>query len=583
MASLQKVIQRPPVFWSAVGFLLLIQFCLGLYSARQLSVTHDEYWHLPVGFLTLESGRFDYDRLNPPLIRSWSALPLLLTSAQSGSPDRSPDPADYGDAFLKANPEHYQHYYFLGRCMVLLLACTSGLLLALWTRELFSSLAACFAVFLWVMSPNILASAALGTQDLAITGFFLATLYCGWKFAHFPSGKLALVTGIVLGLAQLTKYTAILLVPVLLMQWFLVRYKNSEIQERPAKKTVLLHWGVLILSSLFILNAGYLFRDTLQPLSGYRFQSSELKALTSLPEFLQIIPLPIPRDYLMGFDLQRFIMQQSHPTFLDNQWEEHGFRSYYLYTMLYKLPHGFQFLIVISIYSWFKAPHLFPRRTLAVLLTPVVLLLFIASLSNNQLGLRYVLPIFPFIILLCAPLVDQLDFVRHKILSYLIVIAILSLPLSLRYAPDHLAYFNELAGGPELGDTHLVDSNIDWGQDLYRLQDYLNQHPIHGLKLAYFGTIPPGELGIKYEFPTEFRPVPGKYAISASILQGRPYTLRRQDGSRYNLEHDALGFFRFFEPDAQLGYSINYYDLTSEDVARWQTAVMQANRGMLSP
>ena len=583
MASLQKVIRRPPVFWSVVGFLLLIQFCLGLYSARQLSVTHDEYWHLPVGFLSLETGRFDHDRLNPPLIRSWSALPLLMTSAQSGSPDLSSDPADYGDAFLEANPENYQHYYFLGRCMILLLSCVSGLLLALWTRELFSSQAACFAVFLWVMSPNILASAALGTQDLAITGFFLAVFYCGWKFACLPTWKWALVTGIVLGLAQLTKYTAILLVPLLLIQWVLVRYKSPEIQERPANRTVVLRWGVLLLSSLFILNAGYLFRDSLQPVSSYQFQSSELKVLTALPEFLQIIPLPVPRDYLMGFDLQRFIMQQTHPTFLDNQWEEHGFRSYYLYTMLYKLPHGFQFLIVIAIYSWFKQPRLLARRTLAVLLTPVVLLLCIASLANNQLGLRYVLPVFPFIILLCAPLIDQLDFDRHKIRSYLILIAMLSLPLSLRHAPDHLAYFNELSGGPEQGDSHLVDSNIDWGQDLYRLQDYLNQNPISDLKLAYFGTIPPGKLGIKYDLPAEFRPVPGKYAISVSILQGRPYTLRRQDGSRYNLEHDALGFFRFFEPEAQLGYSINFYEVTPEDIARWQTAVMQANRSMRSP
>ncbi|HAH45774.1 glycosyltransferase family 39 protein [Gimesia sp.] len=583
MASLQKVIQRPPVFWSVVGFLLLIQFCLGVYSARQLSVTHDEYWHLPVGFLSLETSRFDYDRLNPPLIRSWSALPLLMTSAQSGSPDLSSDPADYGDAFLDANPVDYQHFYFLGRCMILLLAVASGLLLALWTRELFSSQAACFAVFLWAMSPNILASAALGTQDLAITGFFLAALYCGWKFACLPSWKWAIVTGVVLGLAQLTKYTAILLAPLLVIQWILVRYKNPEIRERQAKKTLAMYWGILVFSCLFILNAGYLFQSTFQPVSSYQFQSSELKFLTALPEVLQSFPLPVPRDYIMGFDLQRFIMQQSHPTFLDNQWEQHGFRSYYLYTLLYKLPHGFQFLIVIALYSWLKNPRLLPRRTLAVLLTPVVLLLTIASLANNQLGLRYVLPIFPFLILLCAPLVEQLDFERRKILSYLVTIAILSLPLSLRYAPDHLAYFNELAGGPELGDTHLVDSNIDWGQDLYRLQEYLEEHPVEDLRLAYFGTIPPGKLGIKYEFPAEFRPVPGKYAISASILQGRPYTLRRQDGSRYNLQHDALGFFRFFEPEAQLGYSINYYDLTPEDIARWRTAVMQANRSLQSP
>jgi hypothetical protein len=583
MNSLQSLLQTSKGFWSIIGSLLLIQFCLGLYSSQKLTVTHDEYWHLPVGLLSWETGQFDYDRLNPPLIRTWSTLPLLLTSAQTGNPVHSSDPADYGDAFLKANPESHHHYYVLGRCSILLLSAFSGILLAVWARELFGVSAAYLAVFLWVTSPNILANAALGTQDLAITGFFLATVYCGWKFASKVSWKWALITGIVLGLAQITKYTAVLLIPILIIQWFILRYKNSDIKLDLPKKTILTRWGALLLMSCLLLNAGYLFQETFQPISSYQFQSSELKTLNQLPVLLQKIPLPIPRDYLLGFDLQRFIMQQDHPTYLDNQWELHGFRSYYLYALLYKLPHAIQFLFLLAVFHWFKSGHqssLLSVRMLGMLVTPVILLTLIASFSNNQLGLRYILPVFPFLFLLIVPLVEDLDFFHHKLFSYLVIVAILALPFSLRFAPNHLAYFNELAGGPVNGDLHLIDSNLDWGQDLYHLKEYLRNNQIEDLKLAYFGTIPPSKLGIKYKLPTDFRPVPGRYAISASILQGRPYSIRKLDGSRHNLGADALGYFRFFEPKAQLGYSINLYELSPEDVIRWQTAVNRANRGL---
>lgn len=583
MTSLQQQLQNSRSFWLVISILLLFQFCLGLYSAQKLSVTHDEYWHLPVGLLTWKTGRTDFDRLNPPLIRNWATLPLLFTSAQTGDPEHSSDPADYGDAFLKANPEQYHYYYVLGRVMILILAVASGLLLAVWARELFGPSAACLAVFLWSMSPNVLANAALGTQDLAIAGCFLATWYCGWKFALAGSWKWALITGAVLGLAQITKYTAILLVPLLIMQWFLLRVKNPEIKTETPAKVILGRWVALLVMCGLIMNAGYLFQGSFQSASAYQFQSSELKLLNQLPALLQSLPLPLPRDYLLGFDLQRHIMQQSHPTFLDLEWRLTGFRSYYFYTLLYKLPHGIQLLLLLAAWQWFQQRRttLMSPRVLGMLLSPVVLLVGIASLSNNQLGLRYILPVIPFLFLLIAPLGELIDLEKRKALALAVIVACVSLPFSLRYAPDHLAYFNEFSGGPENGSYHLIDSNIDWGQDFYRLKAYLEQHPTDNLGLAYFGTIPPSTLGTPYRIPPELQPQPGTYAISASLLQGRPYSVRKEDGSRHNLGTDALGYFRFFEPKQRLGYSINVYELTPEDVYRWQNAVNQARMGLM--
>ncbi|QDT96595.1 ArnT family glycosyltransferase [Gimesia aquarii] len=582
MPNLKDQLQTSKGFWSIIGSMLLIQFGLGLFTAHKLTVTHDEYWHLPVGFLSWETGKFDYDRLNPPFIRTWSAIPLLFTSAESGQPPYSSDPADYGDAFLETNPQNYQQYYFLGRCMILLLSVATGVLLAIWARELYSPSAAYLAVFLWSMSPNVLANATLGTQDLAITGFFLATVYCGWKFALNVSWKWALITGAVLGLAQITKFTAILLPLILILQWFILRYKNKTLENNLSKRSILAKWGGLILTSWFILNAGYLFQGTSQQISAYQFQSSELKTLNQLPPFIQTIPLLLPRDYLMGFDLQRFIMQQSHPTYLNTEWKLDGFHSYYICALLYKLPHAVQFLLLLAIFLWFKQRNHnddMSLKTLGTLFAPVILLILIASFSKNQLGLRYILPVFPFLFLFICPLAKHLDFHKHKLYSYLVIVAVVPLPLSLRYAPDHLAYFNELSGSPENGAQHLIDSNLDWGQDLYLLKQYVDNNALDDIGVAYFGTIPPSSQDINYHLPPELRPAPGLYAISASLIQGRPYSARKPDGSRHNIGLDMLGYFRFFEPKARLGYSINLYELTPEDVARWEMAVIRANRG----
>src|SRR5579871_5319030 len=82
-----------------IGAMLLAHFVLAVDSARQLTVTHDEYWHIPAGMLSWQTGRFDWDTLNPPLIRLWAALPLISTAVSKGPLEVVSDPAGYGDAF----------------------------------------------------------------------------------------------------------------------------------------------------------------------------------------------------------------------------------------------------------------------------------------------------------------------------------------------------------------------------------------------------------------------------------------------------------------------------------------------------
>lgn len=566
-------------FWGIIVLLLVIHAGIAFDVSRKLTVTHDEYWHLPVGYLTLKTGRFDFDTLNPPLIRIWAALPLMLTSAQTGEIAIFSDPGDYGNHFVSANPETYERYYLLGRCMMILLSVATGLLLATWAKKLFGKKTAYLAVYLWAFSPTVLSQATLVTQDLAIAGFFLLTLYVGWHFTKSPTWNWGILLGVILGLAQLTKFTAILLVPLLIAQWWIVRFKNQTLVDADSTRRIKRKWATLFLVSLFVLNAGYAFHGSFDSINSYSFQSRELKVLNELPAWMQSASLLMPRDYLLGFDQQRYIMTQSHPCYLNDQWNVTGYRSYYLVALLYKIPHPVQLLIGIAIVSLLlpslriKKPN---WRVISLLLMPIAAMLLIASLSKNQLGLRYVSPMMPFLFLFTAQIADTINLKTNRIVAVLILLCVCLIPFSLRFHPGHLAYFNELAGGPVGGRYHLLDSNLDWGQDLYQVRNHMKENKLSRIGLAYFGTIRPETTGISYSLPPAGHPQPGIYAVSVNFVQGRPHVIKTENGESHSADIGAYSYFRFFEPKARLGQSIDLYDLSPADVAQWNKAYEQA-------
>jgi hypothetical protein len=139
----------------------------------------------------------------------------------------------------------------------------------------------------------------------------------------------------------------------------------------------------------------------------------------------------------------------------------------------------------------------------------------------------------------------------------------------LRVHPHYLTYFNEAAGGPLHGMDHLADSNIDWGQCLVALRDWLDENaPGRRIRLAYFGTMFPEVLGVDYELPPLDGPSPGLQAVSANYLLGIPFPAPNGEGRQSPLGLDALVYYRGFEPIAVPGNSIFVYDLTLDEVNR---------------
>jgi hypothetical protein len=580
--------------------LLTLHGTLAVQTARYCSVTHDEYWHIPVGLLHWRSGQFDWENLNPPLIRMLAAAPLTVTA----EPGRIGEPTDqiwsYGDDLFAANRDNYRSLLIQARLPIVVLSLLTAWLLGCWATELFGLRSGVIALFLWCVSPTVLASASLVTTDLGAAFFFSLAGWRAWRLAGQPNGQNAVLLGICVGLAQLAKYTSVVLWPLSLIWCLLLRTpasassprindsretQKSALQSVPRTTELLRQWCAATAISILILNLGYLFQGTGTALGGYEFSSQAMRAIQSAAGPLSSLPLPVPADWLQGIDHQRQMMEADHPVFLNGDWSLRGFRGYYFYVLWYKLPHVVQLLTAAALLGLWKArtDHGL-LRVAGGLLLPVFVLLVLANGSGMQLGIRYVLPVLPFLFLFAASLAQTLPLrpgTPQRIVIGIVAAAALS---SVRYHPHHLAYFNERAGGPDNGWRLLSDSNIDWGQDLYGLEAWLRQNPVEQLHLAWFGTLPPSDLGVQTQrvqspLLTGTAPEPGVYAVSVCLRQGRPTPIREPDHTLRSTELDEFGWLRFFEPSERIGQSVHIFRLSEADIQRLVVALNQTHAG----
>ncbi|MCA9047940.1 MAG: glycosyltransferase family 39 protein [Planctomycetaceae bacterium] len=532
-------------------------------------MTHDELWHLPVGLLNLQQADFHFDRLNPPLTRMWCALPLWISRTTA---DSDAEGSAVGSRFLELHPENFQQLYFFGRILNIILSVATVLLLALWAGSVMGETAAVLTTLMYVSCPNILAHASIVTPDTGLMLGFVATLFQFSRWSRQRSWKNTLLLAAAIGLTQATKFTAVILYPVLLTVWFSAAALNRRSQpsatDTASVRCAWLQFPVAVAVSLVVLNSVYLWHGSLRPLKSYSFQSTSLQELQALSPAVSAMPVPLPEDYLLGLDQQRAIMEGAHPVFLDGQWSVTGFSDYYPRTLLYKLSHPVQALLMLGgLLTLFRRTRRLPWCELSLIGIISAVLLGIASTTAMQLGIRYVLPILPLLMLIAGQigsLVTPWPKAVQRIAGVIIAAGCLC---SLRFHPHHLAYFNEYAGGPIGGRQHLLDSNIDWGQDLHLVREFMKKHQLQTIRLAYFGTVPPQMVGIDYTLPPGLTPEtrhnfslpPGYYAVSMNYVMGRPHIIHEPDGSNRSVGPNEFGYFRTLNPTARLGYSIDVY------------------------
>ena len=362
------------------------------------------------------------------------------------------------------------------------------------------------------------------------------------------------------------------------MVWFVLRWRI--VRDEASTATVLARqWLAAMAVALLVINASYLFRGTGTALKDLPFASGRMVTVQRALTVVGWCPVPLPRDYIAAFDRLALDLERKHPVYLDGEWRDRPFARYYAAALSYKLPLSALVLILVATatLAW-PRPNTLDRRRAVCLLIAAAILPVLASGSANQIGVRYVLPTRPLLHLFAGQAARWLSDSRRRVVWLIVWAATLTAPLALRFHPHHLAYFNVLAGGPARGGWHLVDSNIDWGQDLHALKAFMDERQLHEIGLAYFGTVVPARIGINATpLPSRF-PQPGWYAVSVNFVHGRPHAIRDQNGDRTQVGIGEFGYFRFFEPVARIGYSIDVYHLTDRDIARYSHALRQLNQ-----
>ena len=624
--------------------LLTIHAVLAVTSLAQKSVTVDEFAHLPAGLSYLKLGSFEIYHHNPPLVKALAAVPVWLAGATLDTneltvrPER-PSQWQFANDFMFVNRARYHLLFCVGRFIIVGLSVLTGIVVFRWARELYGPWAGCTAAALWAFSPTVLAHARLVTTDLGATSAGFIATYLFWTWLRRPTWRRTLGVGVVLGLAQLCKFSMLVLYPLTLLVWIVYRLAAAPARDddgaappRPTLVGQLARLAVMYVLTLPIINLGYLCSGTFTPLGRFDFLSDELTvdagatpaelASTRDPyvgrliqrrsrfrnTWLAGLPVPLPYDYVAGYDEQRWETLAGYPVYLNGVFRRRGWWYYYLYAMALKVPLSTLALLVLAgVSAWrFRSPQARWVDEAVVLLPVLVVFAVMSFLTDINLGIRYVLPAFPLLFVLAGRLATP-AVLRDRILrvaagaclAYTIVCCA-------RIHPHYLSYFNELGGGPEHGRFHLVDSNIDWGQDLVLLRKYMNDHGVDKINLAYFGNMWPGVLGINYDmvppglspslvaqfresmggpgapawqhFRRQLGPKPGLHAVSVHFLMGMPHKVmmgvKHEAGDRYRVRYfppvsGAFAYFQHFTPIARAGYSIYIYRLTPSDIASY--------------
>lgn len=564
---------------------LWLMFTLALTSLRDDSPTFDEQGFLVRGLAYLRgeaNGGSRIIRVGHPLGLNALNAALLVDDPAVRLPSDDPSWRETNfhrpaELFLWEIGNDVQRTMFLARVPTLWL----GLLLAAvggrWAREMVagwgvrcasSRWAGLIALVLLTLDPNILAHTRLVTTDLGLAAGAVLAGYTLWRFLRRPSWVAAVVAGAGLGLLQNTKFTALLFVPLfgLLMAlafWGYLREKRQPLA-RLAVMALLVYPGVALL--------------TLWATNGFQIGvlTSPLPVIGTLGGVAT--PLSHYLDQLADIGGR---MQVSTPAFLMGQHSDSGWWYYFPVAFVLKTPLPVVLLLAIvliriAIITVKKQAYPGQSFDLAALLIPGLGYFVFALTTDINLGYRHLLPVLPFLYVLVGAVfgawagrgaVAAGEWPRDAWLARGLPAAALAwlLVASLWIHPHYLSYFNVLAGGPDNGWRALVDSNIDWGQDLGRLRGWVDARGVERLWLSYFGEGRPEYYGIAYRgldsFPPRLMnplarpffppdPTPGWYAISATTLQGVHFD-----------DPDLYRTFRDRRPDDKVGYSIFLYEV----------------------
>jgi hypothetical protein len=560
--------KRRRLAFVALAALFVVAFALQCVAfVRANSQTYDEGATLVSGSLLLRGGP-DVNAEHPPLARVLAALPIEarrppridLAAWQA----RRDSVFGLGRDYLYEGGVPFRELLQLGRAPMVAIAVALIVLVGLFAHRLWGPRAGLLAVFLAAFDPNLVAHGSLASHD-GVLAFFLVLVALGLTelFAR-PSTRWLVGIGFASGLCLLTKFSGVV--------------------------ALVLVAGALMLQALTTGGIGVLWLDGTEPprrgLRALLFAAGN----AVLPIVVAVLLVKLVYrggvgGWLDGLRAQVAHQEAGHRAFFFGEIRGSGWTSYYPVALLLKCP-PLTLLLAVASLAWSRRGKRFGAAALTVLL-PIALVLGGLLVSRVDIGVRYMLPIFP-LLAVAASRIATIELprgaTRHAIAAVVSFGLLHHVYAAVRIAPYDLAFFSDLAGGPARGHRYLSDSNIDWGQDLGALARWSEQTRPERLLLAYFGTASIDAYGIAYQpapngcpHPAPWRPLPfapngeGDYlAVSTMNLQG----VFMSDPKTY-------GFLEQRRPVTELGYGIRVYNITKDAEAHRLLAALYERQGLL--
>ena len=499
----------------------------------------------------------------------------------------------YGRNFVYHNRVSSSAIVFWPRFMVMLLTLGLGLLIYKWSSDLWGRWAGLFSATLFTLEPNMLAHGRLVTGDLAIAFAFFGAVYLFRRYLLSPGWKSLLVAAGGFALAQITKFPAVLLVPILLLitagvWWIRVKDGKGLSEKRRGPRRFWVAAGIYVGVTIFTILLAYRFEfrslSEDKQLQTVRAAEAIQKKIANVAESLGTSYEGITTFRLPAYNyLKGLILQVLHSS-MQSQWEDPEFYQYAMgrysrdgwwwyfpFTFLIKTPLGLLaiFLLagVLVFLTWlFRSKGSIPpienatlhkEGTLCLLVPPLVYLAACLS-STINIGHRYLLPIYPFLFVLAGKVATEWPKVKNRLVPAISLALGLVLVAqgSFRIHPHYISYFNDLVG-PKNGWRYLADSNVDWGQDLLLLKNYLEKKQPPAVYMDVFGTVRPEDLNIVYRpLPEDGAPDGDRYTVVVSANRLLCKNSRKPEG--------LYPWLLKREPSDRVGYSIFVYEFGSD-------------------
>lgn len=535
--------------YSFIVILLLILFARLTFESRQLSFTTDEPSHLASGYAYLSKGETWTTPLrgHPLLIDAWNALPLFVADPDIPLEELNgwqEDNTRYVKAFSPYLAKHVERNEFASRVPMMLVAVILASVITRWASDLWGSAGGVFALLILLFDPLTLGHSMLATNDVGVIALGTLALFLTYRLGRRKASVYqTVVIGLTYGMTMLAKGSGVIWLAAGILMMILRLSKRRNGVER---MTRWLRQSVMI--------------TAIALLTVWAFYGFEIGSGSALP-----FAIPAPAHW------ESILMQSGSPSdrsvYYLGRVENEGWWGYFPLAFSLKNPLPFLVLILWGLARSFHLKR--PQDLLALSIFPIIYTIVAVSTGLN-IGYRHFLPVHPFLYLSGAAVITSRRSIRIFGIGLLIWMGLESILI----APNHIAYFNQIAGGPNEGWRYLADSNTDWGQSYKYLSDFLdNDHNATENTLYYSG--PAGYLGLETygieasplpPLPSNpdpimepwIRPAPGRYVISANSLSGLGCTAP-----------DNYAWFRFQEPNDIIGHILFVYEVNPLSENTW--------------